>query len=75
MDKLGYNLLTSGWMPLCIQTKNRIFYLNYLNLKMQQVKVRIDHTYQLHHKLVASILEIIPVRCKIILYFDLLCIF
>ncbi len=54
MDKLSYNLKVSECMPLCIQTKNRIFYLDYLgktlksslDIRIQQLRMRIENTDQ-----------------------------
>jgi hypothetical protein len=75
MNKLRYNLPTSESMPRSIQTKNRKFYLDYVKLKIQQLKVRIDHIYQTSHKLASNIPEIIPVKSKKMLYFNLLDLF
>ena len=71
MDKLRDNLQPYKGMPLAIQTKNIIFYLDYLSMGIQQLRVRINNIYLTNHKLAPNILEIIPVKSKKMLYFDL----
>lgn len=71
MDKSRDNFQPSECMPLAIQTKNIIFYLDYLNMRIQQLRMRINNVYLTNHKLAPNILEIIPVKCKKMLYFDL----